>query len=160
MRHLQLLKRTLLFFSFFLITAHADPVDLVTQLRLQGVEVIVIGSQLKVILGVDQFFQGVSTTKINPSCISTLNQVAQLFRSHGNQLITISGHTDNVGTDRDKFRRSYQQANTVAAYFWSQGYPLRNIMVIGCGDTLPVSSNKTINGSAANRRIEIESGTP
>lgn len=160
MRIIQFSKQLLLFLSFFFITAHAQSVDLITQLRQQGVEVIVIGDQLKVILSVDQFFQGVSTTKIHPRCMSTLNQIARLFLSHGNGLITISGHTDNVGTDRDKFRRSYQQANTVAAYFWSQGYPLRNMIVLGCGDTLPVSSNKTINGSTANRRIEIETGAP
>lgn len=161
MKPIQLVKKFLIIFcGVFLITVCAQPLDLISLLRQQGVEVIVVGDQLKVIFGTDRFFQGISTTRIKPGCIPTLNLVAQLFRSHGDRLITISGHTDNVGTDRDKLKRSYQQANTVAAYFWSQGFPLRNMIVIGCGDTEPVASNRTIPGSAANRRIEIESGGP
>lgn len=130
---------------------------LINQLRSEGVQVYKTGDRLKVVLGSDRIFKGLSTTQIRPSQVDVLNQVAQLFLSNNEYLITVSAHTDNVGTDRDKFRRSEQQANTVAAYLWSCGYPLHKMIIIGCGDTEPVASNKTINGSAANRRVEIES---
>jgi outer membrane protein OmpA-like peptidoglycan-associated protein len=128
---------------------------LIDQLRKQGVKIIQIGHEMQIVLGVDHFFRGVSTTEIVPACIPTLNKVAVLLRTQGNTPITVSGYTDNVGTDQGKLRRSKQQADTIVAYLWSQGIPLPNMTAVGCGDTHPVSSNKSLDGSAANRRIEI-----
>ncbi|HVV69662.1 MAG TPA: OmpA family protein [Gammaproteobacteria bacterium] len=128
---------------------------LIDQLRTQGVKIIFVGHEMQVVLGVDHFFKGTSTTEIVPACIPVLNKVAVLLRTRGNTPITVSGHTDNVGTDQGKLRRSKQQADTIAAYLWSQGIPLTNLTALGYGDTRPVSSNKSIDGAAANRRIEI-----
>lgn len=120
-----------------------------------GVHVIQVGSNLKVVLSVDSFFQPQSATRLIPDRIPAMQQVAQLIASYGDRLITVTGHTDNVGTPRAKFSLTKQQANTIAAYLWSNGIPLRNVMVMGAGDVEPVASNHTLAGSAMNRRIEI-----
>jgi outer membrane protein OmpA-like peptidoglycan-associated protein len=124
-------------------------------LRRQGVEVNQVGRDLYIILGTDHFFKGQSTTEIVPACIPVLNNVALLLRIFTPRSIIVSGHTDNIGTDQGKLRRSKQQADTIVAYLWSQGVPLPNMIAIGYGDTRPVSSNQAVDGSAANRRIEI-----
>jgi len=109
------------------------------------------------ILRVDDFFQFPSSTRLSDTAHrDTLKKIATFVRSYGDRPITVSGHTDIVGSDRYKLKHSYDQADTIAAYLWSQGIPLRNLHVIGCADTEPVSSNKTFWGSSANRRIEIE----
>lgn len=113
-------------------------------------------NRLTIILRVDDLFEFPSSTRLADSRRYTLHRVAAFVKHYGNRLITVSGHTDNVGTDTYKLRQSYKQASTVAAYLWSQGIPLKNLLVVGCGDTEPVASNKTAEGSAANRRIEIE----
>lgn len=123
-----------------------------------GVEIVQVGNQLRIILGVDCFFKHQSATHVNSAGIPTLNCIAQLLRSYGNAFITVEGHTDNVGPDQVKFARSLQQAKTIVAYLWSQGVPLENMKAVGCGDTRPVSSNKTLAGSTSNRRIEIRVG--
>ena len=84
-----------------------------------------------------------------------LSEVATLIENYGDHVVTISGHTDNVGSDEEKLKRSRDQANAVAAYLWSRGIPLKNMIVLACGDTKPVADNVTTEGSAANRRIEI-----
>lgn len=131
---------------------------LIETLQTEGVQVGVT-DKLTIIIPVDNLFRFPSSTRlIDRSRSQALYDTADLVRSYGNRLITVSGHTDNVGSDAAKLKRSKDQAETVAAFLWSRGVPLKNIIVIGCGDTAPVSSNLTLEGSAANRRIEIEVG--
>ncbi len=129
--------------------------DLIAKLEADGVEINMRGDQLDIIIGVDRFFRYRSSLLIAQHRVMTLDGIAALIRLHGYHRVIVVGHTDEVGSDRSKFARSYQQANTIAAYLWSQGILLGNIKIIGCGDTEPVASNKTVDGSAANRRIEI-----
>lgn len=129
-------------------------------LEKQGVLVAQTGNRLKIVLGVDNFFRFPTSTQLINNRSQTLAQIAQLLRNYGPQLIIVSGHTDNVGSDQAKLKRSYDQAKTIAAYLWSQGIPLRNMVVVGCADTEPVGSNHIMDGAAANRRIEIEVNYP
>jgi outer membrane protein OmpA-like peptidoglycan-associated protein len=130
----------------------------VDALEREGVQVR-LTDKVTVIMQVDSLFRFPSSTRLQDSSrAKILDNVASLVRSYGNRLVTVSGHTDNVGSDEAKLKRSKNQAETVAAFLWSQGVPLKNILVIGCGDTEPVASNKTPEGSAANRRIEVEVG--
>lgn len=132
-----------------------DNARLAEELQKQGVQVQAT-DKLKIILRVDALFKFPSSTQLLSLRDNTLGQVTRLVRNYGNRLVIVSGHTDNVGTDAAKFKRSGEQADTVAAYMWSQGVPLKNLVILGCGDTKPVASNLTPEGSAANRRIEIE----
>lgn len=129
-------------------------------LEKQGLLVAQLGGRLKIVLGIDNFFKFPTSTQLINDRSATLAEVAQLLRNYDGQLITVSGHTDDVGSDQAKIKRSYDQANTIAAYLWAHGIPLRNMIVIGCADTEPVGSNHVMEGAAANRRIEIEVNYP
>lgn len=151
--------------AFFLMPACAasannfvtnDNQKLAAQLDKQGVLVAQMANRIKIVLGVDNFFKFPTSTRLLDDRNATLRQVSQLVRSYNSPSIIVSGHTDNVGSDQAKLKRSYDQAKTIAAYLWSQGIPLRSMMVIGCADTEPVGSSHTMEGAAANRRIEIE----
>lgn len=133
----------------------AENIRLVNQLQKKGVQVEAT-EQLKIVLRVDKVFKFPTSTQLTNPPDNTLLEIAKLLMSYGSRQVTVSGHTDNVGSDAAKLKRSRDQANTIAAYLWSQGIPLKNLVVLGCGDTKPVASNMTPEGSAANRRIEIE----
>lgn len=128
--------------------------SLMNQLQKQGVQVQAT-DKLKVIIRVDTLFKFPSSTQLKNSKNEVLSEVATLIENYGDHVVTISGHTDNVGSDEEKLKRSRDQANAVAAYLWSRGIPLKNMIVLACGDTKPVADNVTTEGSAANRRIEI-----
>ena len=128
--------------------------QLESALQKQGVQVQAT-NQLKVVIRTDQLFKFPSNTQLLDSKNEILAQTATLIKSYGDKMVSVSGHTDNVGSDTAKLKRSQDQANTVAAYLWSRGIPLKNISALGCGDSKPVSDNSTLEGSAANRRIEI-----
>lgn len=69
--------------------------------------------------------------------------------------ITIMGHTDSVGDDEKNQQLSQQRAEAVRNYMTSHGVPEDRIQAQGLGESQPVASNKSAEGRANNRRVEI-----
>ena len=75
--------------------------------------------------------------------------------SQKDRSIQLIGHTDNVGSEAINQQLSLQRADTVKSYLVGIGYPPELIKTIGLGETQPVESNRTDEGRAKNRRVEI-----
>jgi len=69
--------------------------------------------------------------------------------------IEIVGHTDSKGDDEDNMKLSKQRAESVRNYLVSQGVDRRKMVTTGMGATMPIASNDTKEGRAANRRVQI-----
>ena len=70
--------------------------------------------------------------------------------------LSITGHTDSVGSDAYNQKLSERRANAVANYLIDAGVPSSIIVgVQGLGESQPVADNKTREGRAENRRVEI-----
>ncbi|MGL5759262.1 OmpA family protein [Plesiomonas sp.] len=72
------------------------------------------------------------------------------------QSITITGHTDNRGSQQYNQTLSEQRAHSVADYFAEQGVVKNRISAQGAGELHPVASNNNETGRAQNRRVEIQ----
>lgn len=72
------------------------------------------------------------------------------------ETILATGHTDSIGTDAYNDKLSLRRAQAVKDYMVSQGVDASHITVEGKGKRQPVASNKTKEGRAKNRRVEIE----
>ena len=72
------------------------------------------------------------------------------------EMVIATGHTDSVGTDAYNQKLSERRATTVKEYMVSQGIPAAKITTLGKGETQPVATNKTAEGRAKNRRVDIE----
>lgn len=70
--------------------------------------------------------------------------------------ITVTGHTDSAGSKQLNQGLSERRAEAVKTYLVSQGLDGSRIDTRGAGDTQPVASNKTAEGRAQNRRVEID----
>jgi outer membrane protein OmpA-like peptidoglycan-associated protein len=70
--------------------------------------------------------------------------------------VTITGHTDNVGSQSYNMKLSLRRAKAVSDYLISLGLDPKKIRVIGEGMKKPVADNKTKKGRAKNRRVEVE----
>jgi len=70
--------------------------------------------------------------------------------------VTIGGHTDSRGQDRDNLRLSKERADSVKESLIVRSVPPEAITAIGYGETMPVADNDTDDGRAANRRITID----
>ena len=72
--------------------------------------------------------------------------------------VTITGHTDNVGSAAANMKLSQNRANNIKKMLVEKGIPANRIAAIGKGETEPAESNATPEGRAKNRRIEITIG--
>ena len=70
--------------------------------------------------------------------------------------IEISGHTDNIGTESFNEILSQRRADAVVRYLVAKGINKDRLSAKGYGQSLPVESNDTEEGRAANRRTEFE----
>lgn len=93
-----------------------------------------------------------------------LTQAAQLIDSLGNQLkhqsvkrVTITGHTDNIGTSTYNTQLSKDRAQVVQIALQKHLDPKKvSFFISGQGETSPVAGNDTESGRAKNRRVVIE----
>ncbi len=71
------------------------------------------------------------------------------------KLVISEGHTDSVGTESYNKSLGLRRAKTVADYLIKKGVPSSLIETVSYGESRPVASNKTREGRAKNRRVEI-----
>jgi OOP family OmpA-OmpF porin len=72
------------------------------------------------------------------------------------EVIIAVGHTDSTGTDGYNQKLSVSRAEAVKAYLVSKGIEKNRVYTEGKGEKQPVADNKTKEGQAKNRRVEIE----
>lgn len=84
-----------------------------------------------------------------------LGDVARVLKEFDKTRVEIAGHTDSVGSAADNQALSQQRASSVGRYLRSKGVAAGRISSNGFGESQPMVSNKTPDGRAANRRVEI-----
>ena len=72
------------------------------------------------------------------------------------EVVIAVGHTDSVGADAYNQKLSVRRAEAVKAYLVSKGIEKNRVYTEGKGEKQPVADNKTTEGRAKNRRVEIE----
>jgi outer membrane protein OmpA-like peptidoglycan-associated protein len=90
-----------------------------------------------------------------------LKAIAQLVVQSKEPLLTIEGHTDNVGTAEFNQALSEKRAAAVREALVSQfGVPPGRLVTKGFGFTRPLENNNTVEGRARNRRVELACAGP
>lgn len=69
--------------------------------------------------------------------------------------LVVVGHTDSIGTDAYNLALSKRRAITVLNFLARQGLDVGDMSAEGRGEREPVASNKTADGRAKNRRVEV-----
>src|SRR2546421_10294349 len=106
-------------------------------------------------LGADASFD-TGKADVKPEGQAKLGELAAKLRDVSFDSIAVTGHTDNVGTDVANQRLSLRRANAVKQYLATHGIAGEKIKTPGRGKTSPVAENKTTQGRARNRRVEVE----
>jgi OOP family OmpA-OmpF porin len=84
-----------------------------------------------------------------------LDPIIEYLATHPEVSVTISGHTDSVGSSNANLDLSVARAVAVKKYFIDHGIPANRISTEGFGEQNPVRSNQTEEGRALNRRVEF-----
>jgi OOP family OmpA-OmpF porin len=86
---------------------------------------------------------------------STLDEIAAALNAHPKATIRVESHTDSVGTPEANLNLSQARADAIKNELVDRGVDAGRIETAGMGQELPVASNDTPEGRAANRRTEI-----
>jgi outer membrane protein OmpA-like peptidoglycan-associated protein len=85
-----------------------------------------------------------------------LEKAKEFLKKYPKAKIRLEGYTDSVGSQKYNLRLSKKRAVATKRYFVKEaGIASRSISTVGYGKSNPIASNKTPEGRAMNRRVEI-----
>ena len=87
--------------------------------------------------------------------MALLAKITEVAKSLNAKEIKVEGHTDSVGASDLNKKLSEERANAVATYLKSNGFDKTPIAAEGYGFEKPIATNKSKNGRAQNRRVDI-----
>ncbi len=100
------------------------------------------------------FDTGKSTIK--PESDAAIDEIAKLLKKNNSLKIYVVGHTDNVGSFDANMKLSKERADAVLKSLASKhGIAAARLKAVGVGQAAPVASNKSEDGKAKNRRVEL-----
>jgi outer membrane protein OmpA-like peptidoglycan-associated protein len=95
--------------------------------------------------------------RIKPGAETYLKLAGNIVKNTSHlKSVLLTGHTDSIGTKIYNLCLSERRAAKVADWMADNGYAKRQqIGFVGAGDSQPVASNRTKEGRAKNRRVEV-----
>ena len=108
----------------------------------------------KISLAADTYFD-FNKAVLKPEGKQKVDEVVRELKANPSIRVLIEGHTDSIGSDAYNLKLSERRATAVADHMESGGVEASRITTKGWGKTKPVASNKTKEGRAQNRRVEI-----
>ena len=103
----------------------------------------------------DAFFD-FDKSVVKPEGKAKLDDLVGKIKDINLEVIIAVGHTDAVGSDTYNQKLSVRRSEAVKAYLVSKGIEKNRVYTEGKGEMQPVADNKTAEGRAKNRRVEIE----
>ena len=103
----------------------------------------------------DAYFDTNSAT-LKKADLAELDKVAARLNANKSEKVELRGYTDSTGTEAYNLQLSEKRAEAVAKYLTDKGVCAKRITTKGYGETDFVATNKTAEGRAKNRRVEID----
>ncbi|HTM11070.1 MAG TPA: OmpA family protein [Verrucomicrobiae bacterium] len=95
-------------------------------------------------------------TAIKPDGAKILDRLIAFLKENSDKRVDLEGHTDSIGTEQYNQGLSERRAASVKDYLVKRGVDAGRISTRGFGKTKPIADNKTAEGRAKNRRVEIK----
>jgi OOP family OmpA-OmpF porin len=93
---------------------------------------------------------------IEQKSFALLTKVRDAINAFPESTVSVQGHTDSFGGDAQNLQLSKDRAEAVKQYLMANSkLVVSQIEVIGYGESKPISTNETVTGRAANRRVEV-----
>ena len=94
--------------------------------------------------------------ELTPEATQALDQLASQIKDRDNFILEIQGFADAIGSDAYNNQLTQRRANAVRRYIAERhNVTLFRMHILGFGEIRPVADNKTAEGRAENRRVEI-----
>ncbi len=97
----------------------------------------------------------IGKSTIQNESLTMVDQISDMMRNNAALNISIEGHTDNVGDAASNKKLSNDRAKAVMDALVTKGIDKTRMSFVGWGSEKPVADNRTEEGRAQNRRVEI-----
>ncbi len=121
---------------------------------LEGARVERIGEGIKITFDSGILF-AVGKAELQPAAQKNLTDLAVILNKYADTEVLIEGHTDSSGSDEYNLGLSRNRAQAVANFLGGQQVIATRFTIMGYGESQPVADNATVEGRAANRRVEL-----
>ncbi len=95
------------------------------------------------------------SAKLRPGSLAILDNAAATLKEWGEVKVEVAGHADSINSDAYNRKLSQRRAEAVRAYLIKKGVAADRLTAKGYGESKPVADNKTREGRAKNRRVEL-----
>jgi OOP family OmpA-OmpF porin len=96
-----------------------------------------------------------NSAKLTAASSAVLDDMVRTLKRYPDQKVEVAGHTDGSGTRSYNLSLSKKRAESVRKYLIDNGVAAGNLTARGYGPDSPIASNKTREGRAKNRRVEL-----
>jgi OOP family OmpA-OmpF porin len=96
------------------------------------------------------------TARLRPESYIALDSIARILQADTALRVEIGAHTESSGVPADNQHLSNLQAEAVRTYLVTKGVNFQQVQARGYGGTVPLTTDNTPRGRAANRRVEIK----
>jgi len=114
--------------------------------------IVLVKGKTVVLRGVNFEFNKATLTKYSENI---LWKAYNAMVANSDVRVVITGHTDNVGSQKYNQALSLKRAQAVKNWLVEKGIESKRMRTVGRGENEPVASNDTENGRLENRRIEF-----
>lgn len=100
------------------------------------------------------------SAELTPELLQLMPVGAGILTRNPTLVMTVEGHTDDIGSTQTNQALSEQRAQAAKEWFIAAGIDEARVFAVGYGESRPIADNETAEGRAQNRRIEFRLGPP
>ncbi len=97
---------------------------------------------------------------LKDEAVTELSKIGDILAKYADDRVRVEGHTDSVGSSSSNEQLSLRRADAVKRVLTGRGVKEGQITGLGLGESKPVADNKTAQGRAQNRRVELHIDVP
>jgi len=101
------------------------------------------------------FFE-TNSDKLKVASLVQLDELSEILKKYEGANLVIEGHTDSQGDDPYNMTLSQKRTESVKTYLMGKGIMESRLTASGFGESKPIADNKTSDGRAKNRRVELK----
>lgn len=107
-----------------------------------------------------ELLEGTATFQVGSATLSDeatglLDEAIEILQANPTTILTVEGHTDDVGSEENNLALSESRAQAVVDYLVAGGVAAERLTAAGFGESRPIADNNTADGRSQNRRIEF-----
>lgn len=113
----------------------------------------------KINVAASQIYFKTGSIELLSKSFPALDEITSVLKRYPAIKLTIEGHTDNIGSQKDNQVLSENRTKSVVTYLVGKGIEQSRLKAIGYGMLRPIAGNDTEEGRSRNRRVEMKPST-